>query len=361
MKPKRFKAIVVGEKDSESTLTELQLLLDTLHIETITTMIINLRHKDPATYITKGKLEELRILAESMEADIIAFDFELSSTQIRNLKKILGGILLDRPRIILEIFAQRATTREGKVQVELASLQKRLPEIIDQKASLDQQFGVIGMKGPGERSLELTRRNVYARINKLKKRLKELQKQRKIQRDRRIASDSFLISIVGYTNAGKSTLFNALTKEDLPTDNLLFHTLDTRTRKGFISKEIGDVLFIDTVGFIRKLPHELIEAFKGTLEEIKLSDLILLVLDSSDQEFYQQYCTVVQTLTDLGANEIKTILVLNKADIALKNKLPQWFLDKLGQEAIFVSAMTTWNIDLLKQKIAEIIDERLSV
>lgn len=357
-KPEPLKAIVVGRRGSEATIAELKLLLDTLHILVETEVIINVRKIEPATFLTKGKLDEVKTLVLSFSADMVVFDEELSSTQIRNLKKALEVPVQDRPRIILDIFAERATTREGKIQVELASLQKRLPELVDQKATLDQQFGVIGMKGPGERKIELSRRTVYERIKKLKKRLKESQKQREIKRDKRTKSSSFIISIVGYTNAGKSTLFNLLTQDDQPTDNLLFHTLDTRTRKGYISKEIGSVLFVDTVGFIRKLPHELIEAFKSTLEEIKLSDLLLIVLDLNDPEFEHELSTVQQTLKELKADSIETILVGNKSDLAFSKNTKEWYSQILG-EIVFISAITKWNIDLLKEKIVKKIDERM--
>jgi GTP-binding protein HflX len=357
-KTESLHAIVVGRRGSEATITELNLLLDTLHIKVEVEMIINIRKIERSTFITKGKLDELKTLVLSYEADMVVFDEELSSTQIRNLKKIIDVPILDRPRIILDIFAERATTREGKIQVELASLQKRLPELVDQKASLDQQFGVIGMKGPGERNIELSRRTVYERIKKLKRKLKESQKQREVKRDKRTKSSSFIISIVGYTNAGKSTLFNALTQDNQPTDNLLFHTLDTRTRKGYISKEIGEVLFVDTVGFIRKLPHELIEAFKSTLEEIKLSDLLLIVLDLNDPEFEHQLSTVQQTIKELKADGIDTILVGNKSDLALQKHPEDWYAQILG-DITFISSKTLWNIDLLKDKIIKKIDERL--
>jgi GTP-binding protein HflX len=357
-KQEPLKAIVVGNRGQEATIAELKLLLDTLHIVVETEMIVNLRKIDRGTYISKGKLEELKTISLGLEVDMIVFDEELSATQLRNLKKFLAITVLDRPRIILDIFAQRATTREGKIQVELASLQKRLPELVDQKASLDQQFGVIGMKGPGERNIELSRRTVYERIKKLKKKLKESQKQRETKRDKRTKSSIFILSIVGYTNAGKSTLFNILTQDNQPTDNLLFHTLDTRTRKGYISPEIGEVLFVDTVGFIRKLPHELIEAFKSTLEEIKLSDLLVIVLDLNDPEFEHQLATVQLTLKELKADSIDTILVGNKSDLALKKHSEDWYAQTLG-DVVFISATNQWNIDLLKEKIVKKIDERL--
>lgn len=350
------KAIIIGEKNSPQTISELELLLETLQIEVVYIMRLNLRKINPAYFIGKGKLEELKGIANSLGVDTIVFDEELSFTQIRNLSKALQKEILDRPRVILDIFARRALTHEGKIQVELAQLKKRLPELVDQSASLDQQVGIVGTKGPGERSIEMRRRDVFERIRKLEKHLKKIEKQRNLKRERRIISDKFIISIVGYTNAGKSTLFNALTKENLPTDDLLFHTLDTRIRKGFISKEVGEVLFVDTVGFIRKLPHELIESFKSTLEEIKSSDLIIIVVDISDPNFAAELKTVKDTLNDLGASSIETIIVYNKIDKLSKN-----VTFRNLEDGLFVSAKTLENMDVLKRKIIEKIEERLLI
>jgi GTP-binding protein HflX len=352
--PKVKKAIIVGKRNSEATISELELLLKTLGIETIYKMQINIREINPAYFIGKGKLEELKGIVSMLDADMIVFDEELSFTQLRNIGKALKKEISDRPRIILDIFAKRALSREGKIQVELAHLKLRLPELINQRASLDQQVGIIGTRGPGERSIEMSRRKIMERIRKLEKNLKEIEKQRNLKRERRLESENFIISIVGYTNAGKSTLFNVLTKETLPTDDLLFHTLDTRIRKGFISEEIREVLFVDTVGFIRKLPHELIESFKSTLEEIKTSDLILIVVDISDSNFKAQLKTVRDTLKDLGADKIETIIVYNKID---KFK-PEFFL-KDNENGMFVSALTQENIDKLKKEILNRIEKRI--
>lgn len=350
------KAVIVGEKKSLQTISELKLLLETLHIKTVYTEKVNLRKINPAYFIGKGKVEELKGIVSSLNADTVVFDEELTFTQIRNLSKVLQREVLDRPRVILDIFARRALTREGKIQVELAQLKRRLPELVNQGALLDQQAGIVGTRGPGERSIEIRRRQLMERIRKLERQLKEIEKQRNLKRERRLSSETFVISIVGYTNAGKSTLFNALTRESLPTDNLLFHTLDTRIRKGFVSNEIGEVLFVDTVGFIRKLPHELIESFKSTLEEIKTSDLILIVVDISDPNFISELKTVRDTIEELGASSIDTIIVYNKID-----KLSKKFALINIENGLFISALTLENIDELKMEIKKKIEERILV
>lgn len=288
--------------------------MKTLNIQTELVFIVNNRVHNPANYIGKGKLEELHGYVAESNIDIVAIDDELKYSQIRNLQKRLKTTVLDRPRIILEIFAKRATTKEGKLQVEIATIQRRKTELINQKIDMDQQAGFIGGKGPGEKKIELSRRRLLQRLKALRIALKKIERQRIVTRGKRSSSSIFTVSLVGYTNAGKSTLFNSLTKENLPTDNLLFHTLDTRTRKGYINQSIGEILYNDTVGFIRKLPHELIEAFKSTLEEILLSDLVLIVLDISDPQCENHLATVHKTLKDLGADDIPSILVLNKSD-----------------------------------------------
>jgi len=313
---------------------------------------------NPAYYIGKGKLLELKGLIDSLLIDMVAFDENISSTQIRNLSKYLNVPILDRKRVILDIFAKRALTSEGKIQVELAGLKIKLPELINRRASLDQQPGFIGAKGIGERSLELTRREIMEKIRKLQKKLKVIEKQRKLKREKRTSSSLFIISIVGYTNAGKSTLFNILTKETLPTDNLLFHTLDTRIRKGFLSNAISEVLFIDTVGFIRKLPHELIESFKSTLEEIKTSDLIITVVDISDPDFEFHIKTVKDTLKELGANQINNIFAYNKVDKVESEKLEDYKMNLLD-DGIFISSINSYNIDELKNKIIHVIENKI--
>lgn len=359
IKDKIKKAIIVGDKKTPETSRELELLLNTLRIETEIVFPIDTSKPSPATFISKGKLEELSNLAKALDINLIAFDDELSYTHLRNLNKILDCAITDRPRIILDIFSLRASSKEGKIQVELAVLKKRLPEIVQQKKSYDQQVGFIGGKGPGERKIEITRRNIYQKIHYCKLQLKAIEKQRQTKRERRLSSDLFLVSIVGYTNAGKSTLFNVLTKEQTPTDDLLFHTLDTRTRKGHLTKTLPHALFSDTVGFIRKLPHELVEAFKGTLEEIRYSDLLLIVVDISDVDFPQHLHTIKTTLKDLQADHIDQILIYNKADI-FPDQTNYTALMKQHGEGLLLSALKKEKIDELKKEIILIAEKRFA-
>lgn len=322
---------------------------------------ISSRKRHPAYYIGKGKLTDLKGLVSSLEAELVVFDENISSTQIRNLVNFLNVPVLDRQRVIIDIFAKRAMTSEGKIQVELARLKIKLPELVNRRHSLDQQPGFIGAKGIGERSIELSRREIMEKIRKLQSKLKDIEKQRKLKREKRVSSSIFIISIVGYTNAGKSTLFNILTKESLPTDDLLFHTLDTRIRKGFLSNAISEVLFVDTVGFIRKLPHELIESFKSTLEEIKTSDLIITVVDISDPDFEFQIKTVKDTLKELGADEIVNIFAYNKIDKLENEKLEEYKKNENLDDGIFISSKNGSNISELKNQIISFIENKLSL
>jgi GTP-binding protein HflX len=348
---KVFKTVIVGRKNSLDTIKELESLLATLDIHTELIFIVQMHKPDARNYLTKGKLNELQQYIQAGSVDVISVDDELKFSQIRNLQKFCNVPVLDRPRIILEIFSKRAHTKEGKIQVEIATLQRRKAELINQHSSLDQQAGFIGGKGPGEKKIELNRRQLFQRLKRLKRSLGQIEKQRYTKRSKRLSSSVFIVSLVGYTNAGKSTLFNCLTKENIPTDNLLFHTLDTRTRKGFLSPSIGEVLFNDTVGFIRKLPHELIEAFKSTLEEILMSDLIIKVVDVSDKQCLQHHETVRETLEDLGANEIPSLTVLNKMDAIH----PDIDVDQIEfcntDNCIQVSALKNEGIEELKKTI----------
>lgn len=346
------KAIIVGEKNHTETFQELELLLATLDIETIASFIINTKTITRSTFLTSGKLAELKGITPMLEADIVAFDFSLSYTQLANLKKEIPAIILDRPRIILEIFSKRATTREGKIQVELAYLKLRLPELVNPKAKLDQQMGFIGGKGPGEKKLELNKRSLGNRIQSLKKKLRTIEKNRVQKRDRRMQSDQFIISLVGYTNAGKSTLFNQLTKQNMPTDDLLFHTLEPKISKGFLSPALNPVLFADTVGFIRKLPHELIESFKSTLEEISLSDLLLIILDSHDQAVITQYKVIRNTLQEIKADHLPYLLVFNKTDLASPGLNQSEITAEIG-DGVWCSAKTGEGLEDLRSRILD--------
>ena len=270
---------------------------------------------DPATYIGHGKAQDLRDLSESADADTVVFDDELSPAQSRNLEKILGRTAIDRTAVILDIFAQNARSEEGKAQVELAQLRYRLPRLRGRGHDLSQQAGRIGTRGPGETQLEVDRRRLVRRVHKLESELSQLERRRRLQRQGRRRSRVASVSIVGYTNAGKSTLLNTLTGAGVTADERPFATLDPRTRR--FSLPGGEpVLLTDTVGFVRKLPHQLVEAFHSTLEVVNEADLLVHLVDSSAPDPEGQIDAVRAVLHEIGAASIPEVLVFNKADLA---------------------------------------------
>ncbi len=316
------KAILVGintgsrgilEESSEETLSELEALAETAGAQTVAKVMQNRQLIEPATLIGKGKLEEVRELCESLEPDLVIFDDELSGSQVRNIEEATGVTVLDRSRLILDIFAQRATSGEGKCQVELAQLKYMLPRLSGIGISLSRQGGGIGSRGPGETKLETDKRHIQTKINRLQSELKEIERQRGVMRNQRIKTGIPSIAVVGYTNAGKSTLINAVTDAGTVAQDKLFCTLDPLTRKLKIEDEL-DVVITDTVGFIRKLPHHLVEAFKSTLEESVYADLILHVVDASSSEYETQMLVVDTLLAQLGVTDKPVIVALNKAD-----------------------------------------------
>ena len=316
------KAILVGintgsrgilEESSEETLCELEALAETAGAGTVAKVMQNRQLIEPATLIGKGKLEEVRELCESLEPDLVIFDDELSGSQVRNIEEATGVTVLDRSRLILDIFAQRATSGEGKCQVELAQLKYMLPRLSGIGISLSRQGGGIGSRGPGETKLETDRRHIQTRISKLQSELKEIERQRGVMRKQRMKTGIPSVAVVGYTNAGKSTLINAVTNAGTVAQDKLFCTLDPLTRKLRIEDEL-DVVITDTVGFIRKLPHHLVEAFKSTLEESVYADLVLHVVDASSPEYETQMLVVETLLNQLGVTEKPVIVALNKAD-----------------------------------------------
>lgn len=318
------KAILVGintgmrgitEESSEETLNELSALAETAGAETVAVVIQNRQLIEPATLIGKGKLEEVCELCRIHEPDYVIFDDELSGSQVRNLEEATGVTVLDRSRLILDIFAARAVSGEGKCQVELAQLEYMLPRLSGIGASLSRQGGGIGSRGPGETKLESDKRHIRTRIAKLRTELKEIEKHRSVMRSRRIKNGVKSVAIVGYTNAGKSTLINTLTDAGAISEDKLFCTLDPLTKKFSIDNEL-DVVFTDTVGFIRKLPHHLVEAFKSTLEESIYADLILHVVDASSNEYETHMMVVNNLLSELGADGKPMIEAFNKADKA---------------------------------------------
>lgn len=275
------------ENATEETMEELAALLETAGGETVGVVTQSKDSPDPRTFIGEGKVAEVKELVQAMDANMVVFDNALSPSQQRALTEDLGVAVLDRSALILDIFAQRARTKEGRLQVELAQYKYLLPRLLGMWKHLERQEGAIGTRGPGETQLESDRRHIRKKISKLEGDLKEVRRVRATQRERRIKNEVPVVAIVGYTNAGKSTLLNHLTGAEIPANDRLFDTLDTTTR----TLEISDtctVLLSDTVGFIRKLPHHLVEAFKATLEELEYADLLLHIIDASNPQWREQ-------------------------------------------------------------------------
>ena len=315
-----LKSPVLGRDSAdEESLTELAALVETAGAESVG-MILQSREKpDPHSFIGEGKVEEVKRMVENSQATMVIFDNDLSPSQIRVLTELCGVQVLDRSGLILAIFAQRARTKEGCLQVELAQYQYLLPRLIGMWSHLERQGGTggspIGTKGPGETQLETDRRHIRRKIDKLKEELEEVRRVRATQRQRRQKNEIPVVAIVGYTNAGKSTLLNAITGAGIPANDRLFDTLDTTTRLLTVSDTL-DVVISDTVGFIRKLPHQLVEAFKATLEELEYADLLLHVIDVSNPEWEEQARIVDDLIRELGADSIPCIRVYNKCDVA---------------------------------------------
>ncbi len=310
----RERAVLMGIESRES-LEELRRLAETAGAEVVGSFLQKRDKPDNALFIGKGRAEELARDCQALEADVCIFDEELTGVQARNLEEVLRIKVIDRTMLILDIFAQRATSAEGKLQVELAQLQYRSARLIGQGTVLSRLAGGIGTRGPGESKLEMSRRRIRERMTELRRRLDELERQRAIRRQRRERNEIPVVALVGYTNAGKSTLLNALTGADVYVQDQLFATLDAVSRR-METAEKTPYLLTDTVGFIRKLPHTLVDAFRSTLEEAALADVLVIVSDGSSPEMGQQHDTVEQVLEELGATEQKRIEVINKCDIA---------------------------------------------
>ena len=332
-----LKSPVLGRDSAdEESLTELAALVETAGAESVG-MILQSREKpDPHSFIGEGKVEEVKRMVENSQATMVIFDNDLSPSQIRVLTELCGVQVLDRSGLILDIFAQRARTKEGCLQVELAQYQYLLPRLIGMWSHLERQGGTggspIGTKGPGETQLETDRRHIRRKIDKLKEELEEVRRVRATQRQRRQKNEIPVVAIVGYTNAGKSTLLNAITGAGIPANDRLFDTLDTTTRLLAVSDTL-DVVISDTVGFIRKLPHQLVEAFKATLEELEYADLLLHVIDVSNPEWEEQAHIVDDLIRELGADSIPCIRVYNKCDVAFG-------FQRKEEDAVSLSART---------------------
>ncbi len=345
----------VSAEAAESSLDELAALVDTAGADEAERVLQRRDAPDPATFVGRGKAEELREISETVDADTVVFDDELSPAQSRNLEKILGRTAIDRTAVILDIFAQHAHTQEGKAQVELALLRYRLPRLRGRGKGLSQQAGGIGTRGPGETQLEVDRRRLLRRATKLEADLKVLTRNRRTQRKARTRSRLQTVALVGYTNAGKSTLLNRLTQSDVLVEDRLFATVDPTTRRLHLPG--GErVLITDTVGFVRKLPHQLVEAFRSTLEEVAEADLLVHVVDASAAEPEFQMDAVRSVLTDLGADRVPELLAFNKSDLVVDgagNGNGMGRLEARHPGAVLVSAHTGQGVDDLLVAIGE--------
>ena len=336
----------------KKSLAELSELVKTAGGVTVGEVIQNREAVHPGTYIGKGKIEEVREQIAATEADAVVTDDELSPAQMKNLEDALGCKVMDRTMLILDIFAKHASTREGSVQVELAQLKYRSTRLIGAGSSMSRLGGGIGTRGPGEKKLETDRRVIRGRIAQLNRELKEMQKNRDVQRQGRMRSGIPVISIVGYTNAGKSTLLNRLTGAEVLSADMLFATLDPTTR--VCETEDGqEMLFTDTVGFIRKLPHHLVDAFRSTLEEARYADIILHVVDASAEEPEVAMAVVYETLAGLGIEDKPVITVYNKIDLAGDVIIK----DLKAEKTVRISAKTGEGLDLLIKTIGEVLRE----
>ncbi len=342
-------AVDCGEYDAESSINELEELAKTAGAEVLATVIQKRPAPEPATVLGEGKIDELKDMVQRLDADLAIFDCELTASRIRNIEEIIGIRVIDRTMLILDIFAGRAVTNEGKLQVELAQLKYRLPRLAGIGASMSRLGGGIGTRGPGETKLETDRRHIRNRINKLEENLKELEKRRSFSRSRRKKDNILTAAIVGYTNAGKSTLLNNLTGADVLAEDKLFATLDL-TSRGVVLPDGRTILLIDTVGLIRRLPHNLVEAFKSTLEEAASADIILHVCDISDEEAAEKAKTTQQLLNELGCGSIPVINVLSKCDLT-KNNIPQ------TKDTVKICAKNGEGFDRLLKAISENLPE----
>ena len=357
-KQAKNRAVLVGlnahclsaeENADDTSMEELADLLETAGGVCVGTVFQNKDAPDPRTFIGEGKAAEVKELVGAMGADMVVVDNPLSPSQQRVLSEELGVQVLDRAALILDIFAQRARTREGRLQVELAQYQYLLPRLLGMWTHLERQEGAIGTRGPGETQLESDRRHIRKKISKLEGDLKEVRRVRATQRERRIKNEVPVVAIVGYTNAGKSTLLNHLTGAEIPANDRLFDTLDTTTR----TLEISDtctVLLSDTVGFIRKLPHHLVEAFKATLEELEYADLLLHIIDASNPQWREQAQVVDQLIHELGADQTPRIEVFNKCDLWTGDIRPH------GEDIVSISARTGEGVPELLAAIGRRLD-----
>ncbi|KAF2959972.1 GTPase HflX [Thermotoga sp. 38H-to] len=353
------KAVVVAAgKDEEKikeSLEEMKGLCKTLGVGVVEWLWQKRTKPDPATYLGGGKLQKLREIIEFCEADLVVVDDEITPVQYKNMQEELNVDVLDRTQVILEIFARHATSEEGKLQVEMASLLYELPRLVGKGEELSRLGGGIGTRGPGEPLLEVLRRHIKNRIAQLRKRLKEIEQERNTQRKQRLEKKIPHVSIVGYTNAGKSTLLRALTYSDVYVADKLFATLEPVTRR--LKLKSGRVILVsDTVGFIRKLPHTIVSAFKATLEEIKYSDVLIHLVDAFDPYLEEKMKASEKVLEEIGADKIPRMLVFNKIDVCPKERIET--LKWKYPEALFISSEKRLGLDQLLNKLEEIMGQK---
>ena len=350
---KQERAVLVGlnadcftkaQTATDETLEELEALLETAGGFCTGKILQNRHTPDAHSFIGEGKAQEVRMLVEFTQATMVIFDNELSPGNIRALEELLGVTVLDRSALILDIFAQRAKTREGRLQVELAQYKYLLPRLSGMGASLSRQGGGIGTRGPGETKLESDRRHIRERISRLQSELEQVRHVRGVQRQRRMKNSVPVVAIVGYTNAGKSTLLNQLTDAGIPANNRLFDTLDTTSRQLSVSDNL-DVILSDTVGFIAKLPHHLVDAFRATLEELEYADLLLHVIDSSDPNREEHIEVVENLIHKLAKPETPVLRCYNKADLVSREEIPT------GEDIVRISAKKGYGMDDLLKAI----------
>ena len=331
---------------TDETLDELEALLETAGGFCTGKILQNRHAPDPHSFIGEGKALEVKMLVEATASTMVVFDNELSAGNIRALEEIVGVTVLDRSALILDIFAQRAKTREGRLQVELAQYKYLLPRLSGMGKSLSRQGGGIGTRGPGETKLESDRRHIRERIARLQQELEQVRQVRGVQRERRMKNSVPVVAIVGYTNAGKSTLLNQLTGAGIPANNRLFDTLDTTSRQLEVSDNLN-VILTDTVGFIAKLPHHLVDAFRATLEELEYADLLLHVIDSSDENRQEHIAVVDSLITKLAKPGTKELQCYNKADLVPAEDIP------IGEDVVRISASLGYGMDELLKAIEQ--------
>ncbi len=350
---KQERAVLVGlnadcfradQTATDETIEELEALLETAGGFCTGKILQNRHTPDSHSFIGEGKAQEVRMLVEATESTMVVFDNELSPGNIRALEEIIGVTVLDRSALILDIFAQRAKTKEGRLQVELAQYQYLLPRLSGMGKSLSRQGGGIGTRGPGETKLESDRRHIRERIARLQHELEQVRQVRMVQRERRMKNSVPVVAIVGYTNAGKSTLLNKLTDAGIPANNRLFDTLDTTSRQLTVSDNL-DVILTDTVGFIAKLPHHLVEAFHATLEELEYADLLLHVIDASDENREEHIAVVDKLIGKLAKPGTPVLQCYNKADLVDAVDIP------IGEDVVAISAKSGMGMDDLKAAI----------